>query len=52
MSITINEHKRIVEAILAMDESAAANMMHGHLDTLRDDAVSITKALNLLTEAS
>lgn len=51
MSVTINEHERIVEAILAMDESAAANMMHGHLDTLRDDAVSITKALNLLTEA-
>jgi DNA-binding GntR family transcriptional regulator len=50
MSVTITEHERILQAILDMDEATAATMMRGHLDTLRDDAVSITKALNLLAE--
>ncbi len=50
MSVTMTEHERIVEAILTMDEAGAAEMMRGHLDTLRDDAVSITKALNRLAE--
>ena len=50
MSVTMAEHEGIVEAILAMDETMAASMMRDHLDTLRNDAVSIIKALNLLSE--
>ena len=45
MALTINEHKKILQAILDMDEAAAASRMRGHLDTLRDDAVSMAKAL-------
>jgi DNA-binding GntR family transcriptional regulator len=46
MSLTIGEHERILQAILDMDEAAAASLMRGHLDTLRDDAVSMAKALS------
>jgi len=45
MALTINEHEKILQAILDMDEAAAASRMRGHLDTLRDDAVSMAKAL-------
>lgn len=45
MTLTIGEHEKILQAILAMDEAAAASRMRGHLDTLRDDAVSMAKAL-------
>jgi DNA-binding GntR family transcriptional regulator len=45
MALTNNEHASILQAILDMDESAAASRMRGHLDTLRDDAVSMTRTL-------
>ncbi len=45
MALTINEHVKILQAILDMDEAAAASRMRGHLDTLRDDAVSMAKAV-------
>lgn len=45
MALTINEHEKILQAILDMDEAAAASRMRGHLDTLRDDAVSMAKAV-------
>jgi DNA-binding GntR family transcriptional regulator len=45
MAISMVEHGRILEAILRMDEGAAATHMRSHLDTLRDDAVSMVSAL-------
>ncbi len=45
MAVTIREHEKILQAILDMDEAAAAQGMGGHLDTLRDDAVSMAQAL-------
>lgn len=45
MTLTINEHQRILRAILDMDEAAAASLMRSHLDTLRNDAVSMAKAI-------
>ncbi len=50
MALTIKEHDKILQAILDMDEAAAASLMRGHLDTLRDDAVSMAKALKRATE--
>jgi DNA-binding GntR family transcriptional regulator len=50
MALTIKEHEKILQAILDMEETAAAARMRGHLDTLRDDAVSMTKALKRVTE--
>jgi len=46
MSITMIEHQGIVDAILEMNEVVAETKMRGHLDTLRDDAVSITQTLS------
>jgi DNA-binding GntR family transcriptional regulator len=45
MTLTIKEHEKILQAVLEMDEDAAAGRMRSHLDTLRDDAVSMAKAL-------
>jgi len=45
MSQTMAEHERILKAILAMDETAAGSQMRGHLDTLRDDVVSMATAM-------
>jgi DNA-binding GntR family transcriptional regulator len=44
MSLTMHEHECILRAIFSMDEDAAARHMRGHLDTLRDDAVSVARA--------
>jgi DNA-binding GntR family transcriptional regulator len=41
MALSIREHATVIEAILAMDEPLAAARMRQHLDTLRDDAVSM-----------
>lgn len=49
MTLTIKEHEKILQSILHMDEAAAASRMRGHLDTLRDDAVSMAKALKRAT---
>ena len=49
MALTIKEHEKILQAILDMDEAAAASRMRGHLDTLRDDAVSMARALKRAT---
>ena len=45
MTVSLTEHKRILEAIFAMDETAAASHMRGHLDTLRNDAVAMVEAV-------
>jgi DNA-binding GntR family transcriptional regulator len=45
MSLTMAEHERIMQAIFDMDEAAAAKQMRSHLDTLRDDAVSVATAM-------
>lgn len=45
MALTVREHDKILQAILDMDENAAALHMRGHLDTLRDDAIVMAKAL-------
>jgi DNA-binding GntR family transcriptional regulator len=44
MALTMTEHERILRAILDMDEAAAGAHMRGHLDTLRDDVVSVARA--------
>ena len=44
MSLTMAEHERIIGAIFAMDETVAGQQMRSHLDTLRDDAVSMARA--------
>jgi len=49
MALTMREHARILRAVLDMDEAAAASLMRSHLDSLRDDAVSIAKALTRAT---
>jgi DNA-binding GntR family transcriptional regulator len=45
MSLTMAEHEQIMQAIFEMDESAAAKQMRSHLDTLRNDAVSMAMAM-------
>jgi len=45
MSLTMAEHERILAAIFAMDEAAAGAQMRSHLDTLRDDVVSMATAM-------
>jgi DNA-binding GntR family transcriptional regulator len=45
MSLTMAEHERILAAIFAMDEAAAGHQMRSHLDTLRDDVVSMATAM-------
>jgi DNA-binding GntR family transcriptional regulator len=45
MALTMTEHERILESILQMDEGAALTHMRTHLDTMRNDAVSLAKAL-------
>ena len=44
MTITVAEHERIMQAIFAMDEVTAGIHMRGHLDTLRNDVVSVAMA--------
>lgn len=44
MSMTMAEHERIMQAIFDMDETVAGQQMRSHLDTLRDDAVSMARA--------
>jgi DNA-binding GntR family transcriptional regulator len=46
MSLTMAEHERILQAIFEMDEAVAAKQMRSHLDTLRDDAVSMAMAMS------
>jgi DNA-binding GntR family transcriptional regulator len=45
MSLTMAEHERIMHAIFEMDDATASKQMRGHLDTLRDDVVSMAKAM-------
>ena len=49
MSLTMAEHERILDAIFAMDEAAAGMQMRTHLDTLRDDVVSMATAMQRVT---
>jgi DNA-binding GntR family transcriptional regulator len=51
MSLTMAEHERILNAILAMDESSAGKQMRSHLDTLRDDVVSMATAMQRVSQA-
>ncbi len=41
MAITLTEHEQILSAIFEMDETTAGKHMRGHLDTLRNDVVSM-----------
>ena len=52
MALSIREHEAVMEAILAVDEQAAATRMSQHLDTLRHDAVSMAKVVARLAERS
>jgi DNA-binding GntR family transcriptional regulator len=45
MTLTMAEHGHILDAIFAMDEAAAGAQMRSHLDTLRDDVVSMATAV-------
>lgn len=45
MERSMLEHQRVIDAILAMDEGAAALHMDSHVDTLRTDAVAMVEAL-------
>lgn len=45
MALSNTEHGGVLEAVLAMDEQAAAARMSQHLDTLRKDAVSMAQML-------
>jgi DNA-binding GntR family transcriptional regulator len=45
IALTMREHKEILEVIFEMDATSAAAKMRSHLDTLRDDAVSMHKAV-------
>lgn len=45
ISVTMAEHERIMQSIFDMDEAAAGKQMRSHLDTLRDDAVSVAMAV-------
>jgi DNA-binding GntR family transcriptional regulator len=45
ISLTMAEHERIRRAIFDMDEGGAGQQMRSHLDTLRDDAVSMARAV-------
>lgn len=46
ITVAMAEHKQIVDAIFTMDEAAASTLMRRHLDTFRDDVVSMAKALS------
>ena len=41
MAISVNEHEKVLRAILEMNQEAAAEFMSQHLDTLSGDAVSM-----------
>lgn len=44
MSVTVAEHEQIVKAIFEMAEATAGRHMRSHLDTLRNDVVSVAMA--------
>jgi len=46
MDRSMIEHQRVIDAILTMDEAAAASSMDAHVDTLRTDAVAMVEALS------
>ena len=52
IAATMAEHEKILEAILRMDEAAAAALMRSHLDTLQNDAVSMANALAQISAAA
>jgi DNA-binding GntR family transcriptional regulator len=52
MSLTMAEHERILQAIFAMDEAAAGSQMRSHLDTLRDDVVSMATAMQRVSRST
>lgn len=51
MQTSITEHQVVLDAIFAMNEDLAAARMRGHLDTLRNDAVSVVAMLSRHAEA-
>jgi DNA-binding GntR family transcriptional regulator len=51
MALSIREHEAVLNAIREMDEETAAARMRQHLDTLRNDAVSMAAALSRRTQA-
>lgn len=45
MTRSMQEHERMLQAILAMDEDGASKQMRLHLDTLRNDAISMAETV-------
>lgn len=45
MARSMDEHGRMLQAILAMDEEGASRQMCLHLDTLRNDAISMAETV-------
>lgn len=52
IALTMREHEEIIRSIFDMDEAQAARKMRSHLDTLRDDAVSMAKTMSRLHGAA
>ncbi len=52
MSLSIREHQEVLDAIFAMDEVTSAMRMRQHLDTLRNDAVSMAVLLSKRLKAA
>jgi DNA-binding GntR family transcriptional regulator len=52
MSLSIRAHKAVLDSIFAMDEVTASVRMREHLDTLRNDAVSMAVLLSKRLKAA
>lgn len=44
MALSLTEHEAVMNAIFAMNSGAARAHMHGHLDTLRNDVITMIQA--------
>ena len=51
MNLSTREHEAVLDAIRSMDENTASSRMMQHLDTLRNDAVSMAAALSRRTQS-
>ena len=46
MEKSMNEHQQVIDAIFKMDEATALKSMASHLDTLRNDVVTMVEAIS------
>lgn len=51
IALTMREHEEIIRAIFEMDGDQAGRRMRSHLDTLRDDAVSMATTMRRVSSA-